>query len=264
MDDPGPRSGTKPVIGISCCTKLFGEYATPNHSASDTYVKATDQVVGAVPLLIPANGAAADIGAVLARVDGLMLTGSPSNVDPTLYDAPAHPENVKQDTARDAVTTALIRAAVARRMPVLGICRGLQEMNVAFGGSLHQRVLDLPARLDHSAPRHPEFGIRVGNRHEVSLTGQIRAIAGEDRIIVNSLHHQAIDRLGNGVVIEGLAPDGTIEAIRVATSGFALGVQWHPEYDFDSNPISQAIFRAFGRALLAHIAAQADRPHAPR
>ena len=255
MDDPGPVRGIKPVIGISCCTKLFGEYAMPNHAASDTYIRATDQVVGAVPLLIPANGPAADIDTVLARLDGLMLTGSPSNVDPSLYDAPVHPENVKHDRARDAVTTALIRAAVAEGLPTLGICRGLQEMNVAFGGSLHQRVLDLPARLDHSSPKHPDFSVRVGNRHEVSLTGEIRAIAGEDRIIVNSLHHQAIDRLGDGLIIEGLAPDGTIEAIRVDAPGFALGVQWHPEYDFETNPISRAIFRAFGRALLARIGA---------
>ena len=239
----------KPVIGISCCTKLFGEYAMPNHAASDTYVRATDQVVGAVPLLIPANGPGADIDSLIGRLDGLMLTGSRSNVDPTLYDGPAHPEDTPEDPARDAVTTALIRAAIARAVPVLGICRGLQEINVAFGGSLHQQVEQMPGRLDHSAPRHPDHAVRVGNRHEVTLSGEIRTIAGSDRIMVNSLHHQAIDRLGRGLVVEGVAADGTIEAIRVEGAAFALGVQWHPEYDFAANEVSRAIFRAFGDAL---------------
>ncbi len=240
----------KPVIGISCCTKLVGEYAVANHAASDTYVRATDHVVGAVPLLIPPYGPSADVDSLLARLDGLMLTGSRSNVDPALYDGPPHPADTPEDPARDAVTTALIRGAVSRGVPVLGICRGLQEMNVAFGGSLHQRVAEMPDRLDHSAPRHPDFAVRVGNRHTVRLSGEARAIAGHDEITVNSLHHQAIDRLGSGLVVEGVATDGTIEAIRVEGAAFAIGVQWHPEYDFASNNISRAIFRAFGEALL--------------
>ena len=239
----------KPVIGISCCTKLFGEYAMPNHAASDTYVRATDLVVGAVPLLIPANGPSAEIDGMLARLDGLMLTGSRSNIDPALYDGPAHPDDTPEDPARDAVTTALIRAAIARDIPLLGICRGLQEMNVAFGGSLHQRVEQIPGRLDHSAPRHPDFAVRAGNRHDVTLRGEIERIAGHERITVNSLHHQAIDRLGERLIIEGVAVDGTIEAVRVEGARFAIGVQWHPEYDFDTNPVSRAIFRAFGEAL---------------
>ena len=239
----------KPVIGISCCNKLFGEYASPNHAASDTYVRATDQVVGAVPLLIPANGPAADIETILDRLDGLLLTGSRSNVDPALYDGPAHPADTPQDPRRDAVTTALIRAAVARGMPVLAVCRGLQEVNVAFGGSLLQCVEEMPGRLDHSAPRHPDFAVRAGNRHPVTLTGALRSIVGEEVITVNSLHHQAINRLGQGLVIEGTAPDGTVEAIRVEGARFAIGVQWHPEYDFGANPISRAIFEAFGQAL---------------
>ncbi len=241
----------KPVIGISCCTKYVGEYAAHNHAASDTYVRATDQVVAAVPLLIPANGSSADIESLLAHIDGLMLTGSRSNVDPALYDGLPHPEDTPEDAARDVVTTALVRGAVASGMPVLGICRGLQEINVAFGGSLHQNVAEIPGRLDHSAPRHPDFAVRIGNRHEVTLSGETRVIAGDDRITVNSLHHQAIDRLGHGLVVEGMAADGTIEAIRVSGAAFAIGVQWHPEYDFLTNPVSHAIFRAFGNALRA-------------
>ncbi len=239
----------KPVIGISCCTKYVGEYAAHNHAASDTYVRATDQVVAAVPLLIPANGSSADIESLLAHIDGLMLTGSRSNVDPALYDGLPHPEDTPEDAARDVVTTALVRGAVARGMPVLGICRGLQEINVAFGGSLHQNVAEIPGRADHSAPLHPDFAVRTGNRHDVTLSGEMRVIAGENRITVNSLHHQAIDRLGHGLVVEGVAADATIEAIRVGGAAFAIGVQWHPEYDFLTNPVSHAIFRAFGNAL---------------
>jgi putative glutamine amidotransferase len=242
-------AGVKPVIGISCCIKLVGEYAARNHAASDTYVNATDAVVGAVPLLIPANGRAADIDSLLSHLDGLMLTGSRSNVDPALYDGPAHPADTPEDRDRDAVTNALIRAAVERGIPLLGICRGLQEINVALGGSLHQRVEHLPGRLDHSSPVHPDFAVRIGNRHEVALSGEMARIAGDERIIVNSLHHQAIDRLGRTLVVEGRAVDGTVEAIRVEGAEFAIGVQWHPEYDYATNPVSRAIFERFGDAV---------------
>ena len=140
----------KPLIGISCCTKQFGVFGMPNHAASDTYVRATDEVIGAVPVLLPANGPTADIETLLDRLDGIVLTGSRSNVQPTLYDGPPHAEGTPEDPARDGITLPLIRAAVARGVPLLAICRGFQEMNVALGGSLHQRLQDLPDRMDHS------------------------------------------------------------------------------------------------------------------
>ncbi len=245
----------KPLVGITCCTKLFGTFSTPNHGASDTYVQATDQVVRAIPVLLPANGSACDAASLLARLDGLILTGSRSNVQPCLYGGPCHAEGTPEDAARDAVTLPLIRAAVAAGVPVLAVCRGLQEMNVAFGGTLHQRLQDLPGRLDHSTPMQANPGVRIGKAHTVRVTpgSWLHRVAEAREIPVNSLHNQGIDRLGDGLVVEGIAPDGTIEAIRVANApGFAVGVQWHPEYDFGSDTVSRRIFEAFAAAVAAY------------
>lgn len=244
----------KPLVGISCCTKSFGAYAMPNHAASDTYIRATDQVVGAVPVLLPANGHACDIATLLARLDGIILTGSRSNVQPSCYGGPAHPDGTPEDIARDAVTLPLIRAAIAAGVPVLAICRGLQELNVALGGSLHQRLQDLPGRIDHSTPQQPSHRVRTGKAHAVRVVpgSWLHRVAGAREIAVNSLHNQGIDRLAAGLVVEGVAPDGTIEAIRVAgAAGFAVGVQWHPEYDWQTDPVSRGIFQAFGDAVAA-------------
>jgi putative glutamine amidotransferase len=242
----------KPLVGISCCTKLFGTFGMPNHAASDTYIRATDQIVGAVPVLMPANGGTCDIATLLSRLDGVILTGSRSNVHPSLYGGPPHAEGTPEDDKRDAVTLPLIRAAIAAGLPVLAICRGLQELNVALGGSLHQRLQDLPGRMDHSTPMQPAPRVRQGKAHSVRLTkgSWLHRLAGESEIAVNSLHNQGIDRLAPGLVAEGVAPDGTIEAVRVHSApGFAIGVQWHPEYDFETDALSRRIFEAFGEAV---------------
>ena len=242
----------KALVGITCCTKLFGVFGMPNHAASDTYIRAADEVVGAVPVLVPANGNAADIETLLARLDGIILTGSRSNVQPALYGGPPHPEGTPEDAQRDAVTLPLIRAAIAAGLPLLAICRGLQELNVALGGTLHQRLQDLPDRIDHSTPLHPNPRVRTAKAHGVRVVpgSWLHRVAGAREIGVNSLHNQGIDRLAPGLVAEGTAPDGTIEAVRVVTAvGFAVGVQWHPEYDFDRDPVSRGIFAAFGDAV---------------
>jgi putative glutamine amidotransferase len=242
----------KPLVGISCCTKLFGLYGMPNHAASDTYIRATDQVVRAVPVLLPANGHACDVETLLGRLDGIILTGSRSNVHPSLYGGPPHPADTPEDAMRDAVTLPLIRAAIAAGLPVLAICRGLQELNVALGGSLHQRLQDLPGRIDHATPIVPSPRVRIGKAHAVRVTagGLLHRLAGAREIPVNSLHNQGIDRLAPGLAVEGTAPDGTIEAVRVANAaGFAFGVQWHPEYDFEHDAVSRRIFEAFGEAV---------------
>jgi putative glutamine amidotransferase len=251
---------TKPLVGISCCTKQFGIFGMPNHAASDTYIRATDHVVGAVPVLLPANGPTADIETLLDRLDGIILTGSRSNVQPTLYDGPPHAEGTPEDPARDGTTLPLIRAAVLRGVPLLAICRGFQELNVALGGSLHQRLQDLPDRMDHSTPMQPAAKVRQGKAHAVRLTpgGWLHRLAVTTEIAVNSLHNQGIDRLAPGLVIEGVAPDGTIEAVRVVSTaarpvpGFAAGVQWHPEYDWPTDPLSRAIFAQFGDMVRAY------------
>ena len=242
----------KPLVGISCCTKLFGAYGMVNHAASDTYVRAVDQVVGAVPILVPANGDCADVETLAARLDGVILTGSRSNVQPLLYHGPPHTEGTPEDAMRDATTMRLIRAAIAKGIPVFAICRGLQELNVALGGSLHQRLQDLPDRLDHSTPLHPNGRIRTGKAHEVRITpgSWLHRLAGSATVAVNSLHNQGIDRLAPGLVVEGVALDGTIEAVRLpGAAALTIGVQWHPEYDFQSDTVSRNLFAAFGAAI---------------
>ena len=244
----------KPLIGISCCTKPFGIYGTPNHAASDTYVRAVDQVMNGVPVLIPANGDASDVETLVSRLDGIILTGSRSNVQPTLYDGPPHAEGTPEDASRDAMTMRLIRAAIAAGIPIFAICRGLQELNVALGGSLHQRLQDLPGRMDHSTPMHANPKVRTAKAHGVRLApgSWIHRVAGAPIIPVNSLHNQGIDRLAPGLVVEGTAPDGTIEAVRLPTApALTVGVQWHPEYDFQSDTVSRNLFAAFAAAIRA-------------
>ncbi len=243
----------KPIIGISCCSKPFGLFAMPNHAASDTYVRAVDHLCGAVPLLIPANGEEADVDTLLARLDGILLTGSRSNVQPELYGGPPHPEGTPEDAARDAVTLRLVRGAIARRIPLLAICRGLQELNVALGGTLHQRLQDVPGHFDHSTPIQPNPLVRQAKAHSVRIRPGtwLHQATGQTELPVNSLHNQAIDQLAPGLDPEAIAPDGTIEAVRVIGTALAVGVQWHPEYDFATDAASAAIFTAFGDAIRA-------------
>ncbi len=245
----------KPLVGISCCTKLFGTYGMPNHAASDTYVRAVDQVVGGVPILVPANGDSADIETLVAKLDGLILTGSRSNVQPCLYQGPPHAEGTPEDPARDATTMRLIRAAISAGIPLFAICRGLQELNVALGGSLHQRLQDLPGRMDHSTPLCPNGRIRTGKAHDARITpgSWLHRLAGATNIPVNSLHNQGIDRLAPGLVVEAVAADGTIEAVRLpGSAALTIGVQWHPEYDFQTDAVSRSLFAAFGAAMARH------------
>ncbi len=254
----------KPLVGISCCSLQFGVFGMPKHAASDTYVRATDQVVGAVPVLIPANGDKADIQTLLMRLDGIILTGSRSNVHPSLYGGPPHAEGTSEDPMRDDVTLPLIRAAVAQGVPLLAICRGFQELNAALGGTLHQRLQDLPDRIDHSTPMQPVARVRQGKAHSIRITpgSWLHRLAGAAEIAVNSLHNQGIDRLAPRLAMDGIAPDGTIEAVHVADApGFAVGVQWHPEYDFETDRVSRGIFELFGAALRGRanaVAAAAD------
>ena len=188
-------------------------------------------------------------------VDGIVLTGARANVHPTRFNTEPHESHEPYDIHRDDVALAVSEACVARGIPLFGICRGLQEMNVAFGGSLHPEIRELPGRMNHRMPRlengeiHPDPKVVFADRHDVKLTpgGAFAKILGCETIRVNSLHGQGILEPGKRVVIEGVAEDGTIEAIRIADApGFALGVQWHAEYDPQRNPINRALFEAFG------------------
>ncbi len=244
----------KPLIGISCCTIAWGRFGAKRHAASDNYVRVVDTLIGGIPLLIPANGDACDAEAIVGMMDAILLTGSPSNVEPRLYDGTPHPPATPEDHARDATTLRLIRAAIAAGTPLLAICRGMQELNVALGGSLTQRIQDLPGRLDHSTPMQPLMGVRQGKAHSVRIVrgSWLAQTVGAPDIAVNSLHNQGIERLAPRLVAEAHAPDGTIEAVRVTDApAFAVGVQWHPEYDFAYDAASRAIFMAFADAIRA-------------
>lgn len=259
--NPGPVM--KPLIGISCCIKPFGIFGTPNHAASDSYVRVVLGPVGGIPVLLPAAGEALAPD-ILPRLDGLILTGSRSNVCPEHYEGPPHAEGTPEDHARDATTLPLIRAAIAAGLPLLAICRGFQELNVALGGTLDQRIQDLPGRIDHSTPSDQKLPrVRVAKAHMVRLQpdSTLGRLAGSPRgssggssagsvdLPVNSLHNQGVRRLAPRLVAEGWAPDGTVEAVRVRDApGFALGVQWHPEYDWERDLVSRGLFELFGRA----------------
>jgi putative glutamine amidotransferase len=248
MDVRDGRARMDVIVGIPACAVEVNGH--PRHDTPARYAEAVLGGVGAVPILIPPLGEAEL--AVLDRIDGLLLPGSPSNVHPHQYDGGDSRTPELHDPARDATTLPLIRAAIARGMPVLAICRGIQELNVALGGTLHQQVHELDGRLDHrGGPGTLEQ--RYGPKHPIALSGELGRIVGAEAIMVNSLHAQAIERPAPGVVVEALAADGTIEAVRVATArGFALGVQWHPEWGFRDNPASLAIFAAFGAACRAY------------
>jgi putative glutamine amidotransferase len=215
----------------------------------DKYIRAVVEAADAVPLLIPALGDLVSIDEVLDVVDGLVFTGSPSNVEPLRYSGPASAPGTLHDADRDATTLPLIPAAIARGVPVLGICRGFQEMNVAFGGTLHQKLHEVPGFLDHRDDESQPLDVQYGPAHDVVLEegGVLRGLAGTDRIRVNSLHGQGVERLADRLAVEARAPDGVVEAFRVRDARrFALAVQWHPEWKVMSNNFSRALFAAFG------------------
>jgi putative glutamine amidotransferase len=230
------------------------------HAAPESYLAALADTIGAVPLVLPAIAALPDLDALLARVDGVLLTGSRSNVHPSCYSAPAISEAEPYDRGRDSLTLPLIAAVLRRGIPILAICRGLQELNVALGGTLIAEVHAEPGRDDHRATPSADADVRFAIAHDIAVMsdGLLAGILGAGTIRVNSLHRQAIGRLADGLRVEATAPDGTIEAVSVRdAAGFALGVQWHPEYWARTDPPSRQIFEAFGAAVRAYRAATA-------
>ena len=251
-----------PLVGVTACALIApaGQSADRSHRVGEKYITAVSEVSLGLPVLIPALSAALDLEALVASLDGLLLTGSPSNVEPYHSDGPASVPGTAHDPLRDAVTLPLIRLAVASGLPVLGLCRGHQELNVALGGTLHQRVHEVPGRFDHRAPKIEEWELKYAPAHSIALTpgGLIWRLAGGlDEIQVNSLHAQAIDRPAPGLSVEAVAPDGTIEAVCVTDAPtFAVGVQFHPEFRAAENVFATALFQAFGDACRARAAAR--------
>lgn len=232
------------IVGIPACAKTLSDM--PFHQTPARYAQAVLGGVGALPVLIPPLGER--MLGLLDDLAGLLVPGSPSNVHPSHYEGGESETPDFHDLERDHTTLPLIRAAIARGIPVLAICRGIQELNVALGGSLIQRVHARPDRHDHRGGAGPHE-TRYGPKHPIAVIGGLARVVGADTIQVNSLHGQGIDRLGAGLVVEATAPDGTIEAVALPSApGWVLGVQWHPEWAFAANPDSVAIFAAFGDA----------------
>jgi putative glutamine amidotransferase len=226
------------------------------HGAVDTYLKAV-ALVGATPLLLPSLGKKLDLPAILERVDGVLLTGARSNVHPSRYGVDHSERHEPYDPARDETTLNLIPLAIERGVPLLAICRGFQELNVALGGTLVTEAQERPGSLDHRAPIGLPNDERFKLAHEIDLEADSRlaALLGARCIKVNSVHRQAVGELSPRLIVEGRAPDGTIEAVRVGDApAFAIGVQWHPEYWAATDPASGAIFRAFADAAREHAA----------
>ncbi len=238
-----------PVVGVPACARVIEGH--PFNVVGEKYIAAVAEAAGCLPLLIPSLPVPLDLEAVLGAVDGLLVTGSPSNVHPARYQGEASRPGTLHDEQRDATTLPLIAAAIARGMPVFAICRGHQELNVTLGGTLFQHVQELPGRLDHRAPDGEPIAVKYGPAHKVTVTpgGLLARLTGLTEFEVNSLHSQAIDRVAPGLAVEAIAPDGTIEAVTAPDApGLVIAVQWHPEWRALENPVSMRLFEAFGEA----------------
>jgi putative glutamine amidotransferase len=243
----------QPLVAVSTDVKQFENYTW--HAAPQQYLEAAIAAAGVFPVLVPSFGDRLDLDQLLASVDGVMVTGSKSNVHPSLYGGDAGDANGPYDPARDATTLPLIRKAIDYGVPLLAICRGIQELNVALGGSLATEIQEREGILDHRAPVSDDQDERFAIRQTISIKpgSCLAGVFGAGDIRVNSVHRQAVDRLGNRLQVEAVAEDGTIEAVSVKDArAFAVGVQWHPEYWVRSDDASARIFKAFGEAVRLH------------
>ncbi len=243
----------KPLIGVPADRRIIDPH--PFQMVGEKYLDALIKAADGLPLMIPLMSADVDVDELLARFDGIFLTGSYSNIEPHHYDGEPSDEGTLHDPHRDAVTLPLAKRALDTGVPLLAVCRGFQELNVALGGTLHQKVHEVPGYHDHLENKEDPLDVQYGPSHAVNLAdgGLLRELAGSGQVMVNSLHAQGVARLADGVSIEAVADDGLIEAFRVDdVPGFALAVQWHPEWRATENEFSTAIFKAFGDACRVH------------
>lgn len=243
----------RPRIAIVCCRKLLEEQ--PQYQLAEKYVLAAQDGAGGMPFLLAPAPGALPAAEWLPHFDALLLSGSPSNIQPHRYGAVPQIEDDLHDPERDDMTLSLVRGFVAAGKPVLAICRGLQEVNVALGGTLHQQVQLVDGRADHRMAEDGDWEYRYRPVHPIQLAkdGLLHRITGRNELQVNSLHQQGVDRVAPGLSVEATAPDGTIEAVSLGHGGpgFLLGVQWHPEWRFWEDEASRRIFSAFGDAARA-------------
>ena len=247
----------QPLIAVTGDVRHFDNYTW--HATPQTYLEAAVSVAKVTPLIVPAFGSRIDLDAILDNVDGVMATGSKSNVHPALYGVEPTTAHEPFDTERDSTSIPLLRRAIERGIPVLAICRGFQELNVALGGTIATEIQELEGRMDHRAPTTDDQTERFRIRQSVRVKAGscLAAITGAGDMSVNSLHRQAIDKIAAGLEIEAVADDGTIEAVSVTgAKAFAVGVQWHPEYWATQDAPSNRIFNAFGDATRAHNASK--------
>jgi putative glutamine amidotransferase len=248
----------QPLVAVSTDVRQFENYTW--HAAPQQYLEAAITGAGVLPMLVPSFGARLDLDQLVASVDGVMITGSKSNVHPSLYGGDASEANGPYDPDRDATTLPLIRKAIDYGVPLLAICRGIQELNVALGGTLATEIQEREGALDHRAPVSDVQDERFAIRQVVRIKpgSCLAGVFGAGEIKVNSVHRQAADRLGDRLEVEAVAEDGTVEAVSVkGARAFAIGVQWHPEYWVKSDDASARIFKAFGDAARQHAAARA-------
>ncbi len=240
----------KPIVLVPACNRMLGDF--PFHVAGHKYLTAV-RLAGAMPLIVP-SAEPDEIEALLDLADGVLLSGSPSNVHPRHFNEAVHDHELPLDPLRDSWTLPLIRAALARGLPLFGICRGAQETNVALGGTLYQAVQEAGPYQDHRAPKGESAAVQYAAVHPVDVApgGVLAGIVDQSRFEVNSLHGQAVRTLAPGLRVEARAPDGLVEAFSVADArGFNLCVQWHPEWQAAANPISLQMLKAFGTAVQA-------------
>jgi putative glutamine amidotransferase len=245
---------SRPIIGIIGNSHVLND-TYPVQVAGVSNIEAVADLTGAIPLIVPALPMVGAIADLMEACDGFLFTGGRPNVHPSLYGHEVTEKHGAFDPDRDAICLPLITESVARGVPIFGICRGFQEFNVAFGGTLHPEIREIPGRINHRMPPDGTLEERFELRHTVSLTpgGAFHRLLGSTEVRVNSLHGQGILDKGGRVVIEGHASDGTPEAILIeGARGFAMGVQWHPEWNAALDPVSRPLFTSFGEAVKAH------------
>jgi putative glutamine amidotransferase len=263
MSSHSAPSFDAPWVLVPACSRELGDHAF--HVVGEKYLAAV-RLAGALPLVMPAGPRhVGELQRLLDLADGVLLTGSPSNVDPTHFEQAVHDPTLPLDPPRDALTLPLIPEVLSRGIPLLAICRGFQEVNVALGGSLLQAVHEAPGKADHRGR-----GVRAAEQYapahrvHVSSGGVLSSCAGATEFEVNSVHGQGIDRLAPGLQVEAISPDGLVEAFSwPAGTGFNLCLQWHPEWNAANNPVSVRLFTSFGQACMSYRQSKRDKGRAP-